>query len=214
MSSNSSTLFDQADLWPDEHDAVHDARIQADEFGIEPVSPSAAGVLTFLASIIKAKTVIEIGTGTGVSGAALLNGMDPDGTLTTIDLEAEYQRYAKEVYTSLGEDKPRSRLIAGRALSVLPRMSDAAYDMVFVDSDRGEYPPIMEEATRLLRDGGLLIFAGVGADGILIDTSRRDPDGEAVRRMADDLRTDERWVTTLLVERPGLLVGLYNGFGG
>ena len=43
--------------------------------------------------------MVEIGTGTGVSGLALLRGMRPDGTLTTVDLDAENQRLAKQTFT-------------------------------------------------------------------------------------------------------------------
>lgn len=141
-----------------------------------PITRPAAHLLTLLAATTKAQAVIEVGTGTGVSGAALLAGMEPSGVLTTIDIEAEHQRVARETFTELGYDHVRTRLIAGRALDVLPRMSDAAYDIVFVDGDKGEYPAALSQAKRLLRVGGLVIFDNVLWGGKVADAAHRDPE--------------------------------------
>ena len=131
-----------------EFDAEHagelrDARAHAADLGIECVSHQVAALLKLLAASTQAQAIIEVGTGTGISGAALLEGMKTGGVLTSIDLEAEYQRHAKELFTGLGCESNRTRLIAGRALDVLPRLSDAAYDLIFVDADAGEYPAIL-----------------------------------------------------------------------
>ena len=196
-----------ADTWPLEPEAILEARRRADDLGLAPLAPSATAILTFLASTVQAQAIVEIGTGTGVSGAALLAGMTPGGTLTTIDLEAEYQRYAREAFAGLGHEPSRVRCIAGRALDVLPRMSDGAYDMVVVDADRGEYPAILDQARRLLRIGGLIILIGVGADGALTDPARRDAEASAVKEVAEALRSDDTWVPACLVEGSGMLVG-------
>ena len=56
--------------------------------------------LTFLATVLRAKAVVEIGTGSGVSGLALFAGMQPDGILTSVDIEADHQRVARTVFLS------------------------------------------------------------------------------------------------------------------
>ncbi len=73
-----------------------------------------------------------------VSGSSA--GCRPDGILTTIDIEAEHQRAAREAFAAAGIAHQRTRVIAGRALDVLPRMTDSAYDLVVVDADKAEYP--------------------------------------------------------------------------
>lgn len=180
--------------------------MRATDSGLESASPSVAALLTFLAASVQAQAVVEVGTGTGVSGAALLAGMTPGGILTSIDIEAEYQRYAREAFSALGHESSRARLIAGRALDVLPRMSDGAYDMVVVDTDRSEYPAILTQAKRLLRIGGLIALIGVGAEGLLSDPSRRDAEAAAVRDAGDQLRSDEDWVPALITQGSGLVV--------
>jgi predicted O-methyltransferase YrrM len=57
--------------------------------------------------------VVEIGTGTGVSGVWLLRGMRADGILTTVDIETEHQRLARETFTEAGIPTQRARTIAG-----------------------------------------------------------------------------------------------------
>ncbi len=60
-----------------------------------PIGSGGGAALRFLASVLEARAVVEIGTGTGVSGLWLLRGMRADGVLTTVDIEAEHQRLAK-----------------------------------------------------------------------------------------------------------------------
>ena len=209
MSSNSSSpaaFTDFADGWLVDEAPVASARERAREFGITSVSPATARFLTFLTSSLQAQAVVEVGTGTGVSGAALVAGMTPGGMLTSIDTEAEYQRYAREPRQALGHETSRARLIAGRALDVLPRMSDGAYDVVVVDSDRSEYPAILAQAKRLLRIGGVVAFIGIGEDDMVADPSRRDAEASAVKETATLVRDDSDWVPSLLTEGDGSLV--------
>ncbi|CAB4960985.1 MAG: methyltransferase domain-containing protein [Actinobacteria bacterium] len=195
-----------AEGWLFDSEEVQEARLLAREVGITPVSHATASLLTLLATLVGAGAIVEIGTGTGVSGAALLHGMAPDGVLTSIDLEAEHQRSARDTFAALGYDHVRARLITGRALEVLPRLSDQAYDIVFVDGDKGEYPAILAQAGRLLRVGGLVIFDQVLADAGIADPLRHDTDLTALRHVARSLRDEDHWMPALLTVGRGLLV--------
>lgn len=201
-----SQAWSYADTWLDDNEVARTARTQSEEMGITPVSPAAANLLTVLASTLRASAVVEIGTGAGLSGAALLAGMTPEGVLTSIDTEAEHQRMAREAFTALGYHHQRTRLIAGRALEVLPRLTDHAYDIVFADSDYTEYPAILAQATRLLRIGGIVIFNQVLVDGRIADAAQRDAETVALRDVAHAVRDDDRWQGALLTVGSGLLV--------
>ena len=130
------------------------ARREAAEIGgAPPIGPGGGAALRFIAAAISARSVVEIGTGCGTSGIWLLRGMRPDAVLTSVDAEPEHQRLARKAFTEAGFPSNRYRLISGKALDVLPRLTDGAYDLVFCDADKQEYPDYLVEALRLLRPG-------------------------------------------------------------
>ena len=83
-----------------EDDTLLRARERAGQLGCTPVLPGSGAVLRVLAAVAQARAVVEIGTGTGVASLYLLRGMPDDGVLTTIDVEVEHQRAAKEAFGS------------------------------------------------------------------------------------------------------------------
>jgi predicted O-methyltransferase YrrM len=163
-------------------------------------------MLSFLASAVQAKAVAEIGTGTGVSGLWLLRGMQTDGVLTSVDLEAEHQRLARETFTEAGHAPQRFRLIAGSGLDVMARLTDAGYDMVFLDGDKVEYGEYLEQAMRLVRPGGLIVFDNALWHDRVADPSQRDPETTAIREVLQRVATDDRLRSMLVPLGDGLLV--------
>lgn len=198
--------WEYADGWAEESETIRQARERGEEMGCPGVSRPSAALLGLLAATINAQAIVEIGTGAGISGAALLSGMAPTGVLTSIDVESENQRVARETFTELGYDHTRARLIAGRALDVLPRMSDAAYDLVFVDGDKTEFPAILPQAKRLLRVGGIVVFDNVLWSGRVADPAERDAETMALRDTAAAVKTDDDWLPALLTVGDGMLV--------
>lgn len=175
--------------------------------GVASVDPATGATLRLLAAATTAKAVIELGTGAGVSSLWLLAGMRESGILTSVDAESEHQRLAKASLAEAGIPTGRARLIHGRALEVLPRLSDAAYDLVFCDANKAENPDYLDAAARLLRPGGLVVFAGALAGGRIAESSARDTDTVAMREFAKTLRDDPRFVAGAVPVGPGLLVG-------
>jgi len=154
----SPLTWSYADGWGDEPEPVAAARAAAAAWGCTPVSKGTASLLRVLAAATGSTHIVEIGTGTGVSGAALLTGMD--GILTTIDMEAGPQGVARETFAGLGIPHTRYRLITGRGEDVLTRLSDASYDLVVIDTPAADQGPLIAEAARLLRTGGILAVTG------------------------------------------------------
>jgi predicted O-methyltransferase YrrM len=175
---------------------------------VVPIGAGGAAALTTLAAAVDAKAVVEIGTGTGVSGLALLRGMRPDGTLTTVDLDAENQRLAKQTFTEAGIASQRFRLIAGAALDVLTRLTDGHYDLVFCDADKREYGDYLTEALRLLRPGGVVAFDNALWHDRVADPAQRDPETVAIRELIRVVRENDDLVSSLLPVGDGLLVAV------
>jgi predicted O-methyltransferase YrrM len=172
------------------------------------VSPGAGNALRVLAAAVAARSVVEIGTGAGVSGLYLLRGMPADGVLTTIDVEVENQRAAREAFAEEGVKANRTRLISGRALDVLPRLTDAAYDFVLVDADKLEYSAYLEATVRLLRPGGLLATDNALWHNKVADPAQRDEHTTAVRDALKSVRDDARLAPALLPVGDGLLIAV------
>jgi len=187
------------------------ARARAAELGLAPVAPGLGAALRMLAAAASAKAVVEVGTGTGVSGVWLLRGMRPDGVLTTIDVETEHQRQARKTFVEAGFAPGRTRIIAGRALDVLPRLADTAYDLIFVDAEPVEYAAYLAEAYRLLRAGGMLALAGILAGGRVGDATARDPDSVTLREILKTVRDADEWTPALLPAGDGLLCAVKRG---
>jgi predicted O-methyltransferase YrrM len=193
------------EAYPIEDQVLAVAREQAAEIGLTCVGPASGAVLRMVAAAAGARAVVEVGTGTGVSGLWLLRGMRPDSVLTTIDIEPEHQRVARRVFAEAGFAPSRSRIISGRALDVLPRLADGGYDIVFVDHDAAEYAAGVAAAARLLRPGGVLVLGGALAGGRVCDPTVRDPDTVALREVVKALRDAEDWIPALVPTGEGLL---------
>jgi predicted O-methyltransferase YrrM len=172
------------------------------------VAAGTGAALCLLAAAGAAKAVVEIGTGTGVSGLWLLRGMRGDGILTTIDVESEHQRMARRIFVEAGYQPSRTRIITGRALDVLPRLADAVYDLVFVDGDPEEYAACVAAAARLLRPSGVLAVNGALAGGRVADPAARDPRSVLMRELLRSVREAEEWLPALLPVGDGLLAAV------
>ena len=197
-----------AERFVPEDEPITAARARAQEVGAVPIGPGGGAALRLLAAAIGARTVVEVGTGCGVSGIWLLRGMQPDGVLTSIDVEPEHQRLAKKAYTEAGLDTSRVRLITGRALEVLPRLSDSAYDLVLCDADKHEYPEYLPEVVRMLRPGGVLAFDNALWHDRVADPTARDADTTAVRETNRAVLEHPELVPALLPCGDGLLIAV------
>lgn len=197
-----------AEAFVAESEGPNTARRRAEELSIESISTGVAATLTFLAKAITARTVAEIGTGTGVSALALLAGMAADGVLTSIDAEAEHQVAAREVLTSLRVPNRRVRLIAGQALDVLPKLTDGAYDLVYIDGDPLEYVEYVAQADRLLRSGGLLVLHHALWQGKVADPENEDDEPLIISEALDAVRDLEGFTAALVPVGDGLLIAV------
>ena len=184
--------------------ALATARQHALELGLDPISPAVGAQLAVLAAASSTHSILEIGTGTGVSGLWLLAGA-PDAVLTSIDIELDHQQYARSAFAAGGVPANRIRLITGRAADVLPRMNDGAYDLVFVDADESELLDYVEHALRIVRRGGLVLVAHALWRGRVADPTRRDGTAEDFRTLLTTIADSSAVVSSVSTAGDGLL---------
>ena len=203
--SRAESIVEHAEHSISEDAIVAAARDRAVETGAGAVTPAVGALLSVLAKLSGAKTVVEVGTGAGVSGLWLLSGMRDDGVLTTIDVEPEHQRLAKQAFNEAGIGPSRTRLISGRAQEVLTRLADESYDLVFIDADPADQPDFVVEGVRLLRPGGAIVVHRAALGGRAGDATARDAEVTAVREAARLIAEDERLTPVLIPLGDGLL---------
>ena len=208
MTSNHAASWAYAEDFVTEPEEIETARRNGEHLGANAVTPAVGAALRAPAAAWQARAVVEVGTGSGVSGLWLLDGMPADGVLTTIDSETDHQQAAKDAFAAAGVPHQRTRVITGRAQDVLARMTDGAYDLAFIDGDKGEYAEYVAAATRLLRSGGVLVLDTMLWHDRVADPAVRDVATRGLRDLGKVLRAADEFVTTLLAVGDGLLVAV------
>jgi predicted O-methyltransferase YrrM len=196
-----------ADRFAAESPALVAARSRAERLsGTPPVEPAVGATLAVLAAGLNARSVVSFGSGGGVTGLWLLQGMRPDGLLTALDGDPEQLRAARRAFSEAGLPQNRTRLIFGTPAEVLPRLSPGAYDLVVCDGPPLEYAGHLTELLEFIRRGGSLVCHGLLVDGRIADRSARDPQTVAWREIARAVREEETLTSAVLPIGTGLLV--------
>lgn len=210
ISADKTLSWSFAEDFLQESETISRARARAEELGTQPVSPATGAALRMLAATAGARSVLEVGTGTGVSTLWMLEGMPADGVLTTIDAKSLHHQAAKEIMVQSRISLTRVRMITGRALQVLPRMSKGAYDLALADGDPQETQAYIDLLAPALRPGGVLVVAHALWYDSVADPARREPDTVALREVLRMIRESDYWTENLLPVGDGLLVAIKN----
>lgn len=187
-----------------EDDAKARARNSALELGQLPVSPSLGAHIALLTKISGAKNLVEVGTGTGLTGLWMLNG-NPEALLTSIDHDAMSHDIARESFQSAGLAPNQCRLITGNAVEVLPRLNDHSYDLAIFDASAGNVIPLFEHALRLTKEDGIVLMYHVFRGGRLAQPTARDENTKALRELIAKLKDQKALTWSLTPVGTGLL---------
>ncbi|MES2309078.1 MAG: class I SAM-dependent methyltransferase [Verrucomicrobiota bacterium] len=127
---------------------------QSQQVGFKMPSDKATGaLLRALASSKPRSRFLELGTGTGLGACWLLEGMDPDSTLLSVEFDERYHRIAQK---SLLHDK-RLQLVLEEGLSFLEKLTDDSFDFIYADTWPGKYVGF-EHSLRILKKGGIIVL--------------------------------------------------------
>ena len=157
-------------------------RQHAAELGIDAVSAAIGAQLAFVAAATHPDSIVELGTGLGVSALWLMTGA-PEASFTSIDSEADYQQVAKAALIEAGVAANRVRLITGDTSQVLPRMNDASYDLVFIDAAPESVIENVEHGIRLAKTGATILVAHALWRGKVADPAQREEPVGAFRSL-------------------------------
>jgi len=199
------TSWIYAEDYANEPQAIRSARRSAVELGVESVTEATGNQLAVIAGLTRAKSIVEVGTGAGVSGLWLLSASG-DSVLTTIDSEPEYQLAARENFKRAEIAPSRIRVISGRASSVMANMAEAAYDLVFLDSDPTDLDEVLPLAIALAKPGGAIVLAhALWRDRVPNPTLRED-ETSAIRSAVQNFSDNEDFLASISLVGDGLLI--------
>lgn len=175
-----------------EDEVLKRARERAAEEDMPPLSPDAASVLAFIARLSKVNSILEVGSGAGVSAVWLLRAC-PEARLTTIEIDPEHQNIACETYRE-AEISDRITKLLGDAKEVLINLNEKEYDMILIDTAKTDCMEYLAHSKRLCKIGGLIVFDNVWWSGRAFDPTAQTKEDLAVkmlnRAIVDDCRLD------------------------
>ena len=146
-----SLMFSDTDIQPPKQ--LHAISRETAALGFDMSSDIRTGsLLRFFASEVSSGSVLELGTGTGVSTCWLLDGMDTQAKLVSVDIDGVVQQIAQQY---LGSD-PRVTFYEGDALNFLKGLNDESVDLLFADAWPGKFEGL-DLALSKLKIGGVYI---------------------------------------------------------
>ena len=181
------------------------ARKNGVEVGAIDPTPAVGNYLKFATQLTGAKSVVEIGTNSGVGGLWVLQGLPNDGVLTTIDAEREHSKIARTVFEEADIPATKYRIITGNLIDVVGKLADNSYELI-ITRDAMDLFEIVQESFRLLKSGGLLIIDQALSNGKVADSTQRDPESIARRDAIKVIKEDARWSSSVIPIGAGILV--------
>lgn len=162
-------------------------------------------LLSMLSCMLKPKFILEIGTYTGYSALCMAEGLQDDGKLITIDINAELQD-SVQAYFDSSKWKQQIDYKIGNALDIIPGLSES-FDLVFIDADKANYSSYYDLVIDRLKPGAIIIADNVLWSGkVVLPEGEMDKDTSLLHAFNNMVKADNRVEQVLLPVRDGLLI--------
>lgn len=155
----------------------------------------------------KTKRILEIGTAVGYSATMFAKYTDEDCIIDTIEIDEERAKEAKENIEKIGV-ADRINIMVGNAVDILPTISQE-YDIVFIDAAKGKYPVFLENAIRLIKNGGLILADNILYKGYVMSDYNKHKQRTAVRHLREyiqEITENEKLESEILEIGDGLAI--------
>ena len=129
-------------------------------------------VLSMISKLVNPKTILEIGTYTGYSALCMMEGIQKNGILHTIDHNEELFSLQRKYFDLSGFGKQMIQHI-GEALEIIPTL-DKTFDLVFIDADKENYSNYFELVVPKMKSGGIILSDNVLWSGKVLEKPKKD----------------------------------------
>lgn len=156
--------------------------------------------------------ILEIGTAVGYSSIFMSGYLGAEGRITTIELDSERVKIARENINRVGKSNV-IQVLQGDALEVLKTLSDNVYDFAFVDAAKGQYINYYSDVMRVVGSGGVIISDNVLQDGDVLEShftvdKRNRTIHDRMREYIYTITHDDRLDTAILSVGDGVAISV------
>ena len=159
-------------------------------------APETGSLLRTLAAAKPSGRFLELGTGTGVATAWLLDGMARGARLDTVDNDADASAIAQR---HLGDD-PRVTFHVIDGSTFLAAQTESQFDLVFADAWPGKFTDLPKTLS-LLKSGGVYVV-----DDLLPQSNWPDGHAPKVPKLIAELERQPGFESTVLEWASGLML--------
>lgn len=179
--------------------------------GLPLVYPDTGALLHTLARGCGAVRILEIGTCIGYSTLWMATALPPHGSLITMEYDSVRAARARDHFAAAGCGN-RVSVIVGDAMRFLHKVA-GPFDLIFQDSDKKLYEPMVDRLVELLRPGGLLVADNILWNGEVIpeyvgEKKYSDEDTAAIISFSKRIAADARLYTSFLQVGDGVSVSV------
>ncbi|PYF75854.1 putative O-methyltransferase YrrM [Pedobacter nutrimenti] len=160
-------------------------------------------VLSMLSKMISPKKILEIGTFTGYATLCLAEGLSPEGTLYTLDINQELEDMVRKSFAQ-SPYNDQINYILGDASQSLGQLNEV-FDLVFIDADKKNNGTYYDLVFDKIRPGGLIIVDNVLWSGKVL-SNQQDKDTKNIITFNDKIAKDTRVEKLILPVRDGLFI--------
>lgn len=166
-------------------------------------------LIRLILRIKEPKKILEIGTAVGYSAINFVDELNCNVFVKTIEKNENMYNVANQNISKVGFVDNIDVILAD-ATEYLPSLKeDNVYDVIFIDAAKGQYLKFLENAIRLIKNGGVIIADNVLFKGRVLSDYNEHKHRTAVNRLRDYINiinNDTRLKSTILDIGDGVAV--------
>ena len=155
------------------------------------IDPTQCYFLHLIIKVANIKSVLEIGTFTGLSALSISLALPNDGKLIALDKNEETNKVAVNFFKKANQYH-KIKTIIKPAIDSLEELKDEKFDMIFIDADKMNYKTYYENSLQLIKKGGLIIIDNVLWHGEVVDEKNNDKFTVNIREFNKFVSEDDR----------------------